>query len=165
MLPQLVDSYNNTIHSSIGIAPAQVVAKNERSVFWYQYMPKSKSTRTKQSPFNIVMGDHVRLTHLKRTLREYDETYTGEIFEVTRRFRRQGSPIYRLSDLVNEPLSGTFYQTELQKVDVDDDNIWKVDRVLKTRKRKNSEKEMLVRWLYFPSKFDSWVKASDFENL
>lgn len=32
VLPQLVDSYNNTIHSSIGIAPAQVNAANERSV-------------------------------------------------------------------------------------------------------------------------------------
>lgn len=176
VLPEFVKSYNDSVHTSIGMAPSLVNTDNERAVFWYQYLPKvkkphhSKKKRTKKTTgeplYVFAVGDHVRLIHLKRTfMREYDETYTGEVFKITQRFSRQGLPIYRVADLAGEDLSGTFYQTELQKINVDDDQIWKIDKVLRTRKRKGHEKEMLVRWLYFPPKFDSWVKESDLQDV
>ena len=34
-------------------------------------------------------------------------------------------PIYRLKDFHDEEIKGTFYQSELQKVDIRDDDMWK----------------------------------------
>ena len=48
-----------------------------------------------------------------------------------------GLPIYRLKDFHDEEIKGTFYQSELQKVDVRDDDIWKI--------RENSEDEQEIK--------------------
>jgi hypothetical protein len=38
-----------------------------------------------------------------------------------------------LKDFHDEEIKGTFYQSELQKVDVRDDDIWKIETMLKTK--------------------------------
>ena len=69
--------------------------------------------------------------------REYDIKWPGEIFKISKRFVRQGQPMYRIINLFNtfnkfnKPVKGTFYQKELQKVLVKDTDIFKVDKVLK----------------------------------
>ena len=107
------------------------------------------------------MGDHVRISHLKTIFtRAYDETYTGELFKVSKRYYRGTIPVYRLKDMLDEEIKGTFYQSELQKVDMDPDQTWKIEKVLKSR-GKGQNKQYLVKWKYYPTKFNSWVKASD----
>ena len=46
---------------------------------------------------------------------------------------RGGLPIYRLEDFPDEEIKGTFYQSDLQKVDVRDDDIRKIEKILKTK--------------------------------
>ena len=50
---------------------------------------------------------------------------------------RQGQPIYKLSDWYNKPVKGTFYQKELQKIEVTDDDMFKVEKVIKYKGRGN----------------------------
>ena len=59
--------------------------------------------------------------------------WTAEIFKVNRHYMRQGQPIYTVVDWYDNPVKGTFYQKELQKVDSTDDYIFKVKKVLKYR--------------------------------
>ena len=61
--------------------------------------------------------------------------------------------MYRLTDYLNEDIKGTFYQSELQKVDVRDDDVFKVKQTLKTRGR-GLNKHYFVKWLHWPSKFN-----------
>ena len=42
---------------------------------------------------------------------------------------------YRVRDLVDEQIDGTFYHQELQLVQVEKDKVYTVERVLKKRKR------------------------------
>ena len=58
---------------------------------------------------------------------------------------RHGQPIYKLVDWYNNPVKGTFYQKELQKVEVRDDDMFKIEKVIKHKGRGN-RKEALVRW-------------------
>ena len=45
------------------------------------------------------MGDRVRTTFLHRPFQcKYDTRWSGEIFKISRRFMRQGQPIYKLVD-------------------------------------------------------------------
>jgi hypothetical protein len=94
--------------------------------------------------------------------RAYDENYSGKVLQVYKRYHRGTLPIYRLRDMQQEEIKGTFYESELQKVDLDSDTLWKIDKILK-RKRKN--KQHLVKWKCYPSKLNSWVNASDFQYI
>ena len=77
---------------------------------------------------------------------------------------RGGLPIYRLTDFHDEEIKGTFYQSELQKVDVRDDDIWKIEKILKTKGTGNN-KHYFIKWLHWPKKFNSWIFARDVNNL
>lgn len=101
------------------------------------------------------MDDKVRISKIASVFdREYDEKWSGEIFVVCRRFLRNGIPMYTLGDYNNEAITGTFYQPELQKVDVRDDDTFKIEKILKTRGRGNN-KQHFVKWLHWLKKFNS----------
>ena len=64
MLPDLVYSYNHTIHRSIKKKPADVTADNEKQVWHTLYDDRDEVKHVKYK-FNI--GDHVRISKIKRT--------------------------------------------------------------------------------------------------
>jgi hypothetical protein len=64
--------------------------------------------------------------------------------------------------MMDDPIQGTFYASELQRVSKDEETIWRIDRVL--CKRKVREKEVLVRWLGWPKKFDSCIPKRDIKE-
>ena len=71
--------------------------------------------------------------------------------------------MYKLKDLQGDDVKGSWYNIELLPLDIDPDKIsYKIEKVLKTR-GKQRNKEFFVNWKYYPSKFNSWVKASDIE--
>ena len=61
---------------------------------------------------------------------------------------------YRLSKWDETPIKRTFYEPDVQKVQVSDNSLFRVEKVLK-RKGRN----VLVRWKGWPSKYDSWIPA------
>ena len=162
LLQDFAKSYNSTVHSSIKMTPEDVSEENATQVWMNLYWPKEKS---KRPHFKHNVGDYVRLSYLRRTFqREYDQRWTGEIFKVSRRYSRGGLPIYRIKDFNGMDIDGTFYQSELQKVTIKDDQLWKVDKILKQRRR-NNKTEYFVRWLHWPKSFDSWVDAKDIVDI
>ena len=163
-LQDFVRSYNYSYHKTIGMPPASVDSRNERSVWWYTYWPKVGES-FKARPYKLEIGDRVRVNYLGRTFdREYDFKWSGEIFQVRARYRRDGINICRLKDYLEEDIKGSFYEAELKKVKVAEDKVWKVSKILKTRKKKG-KKEHLVRWLHWPKKFDSWISDQELKSL
>ena len=70
---------------------------------------------------------------------------------------------YRLKNLQNEPVEGTFYSDELQKIlrIEDPDRLYKIEHVIRKRKLKNGKHEVLVKWFGYPAKFNSWIAEQD----
>ena len=162
VIGDITKSYNNTYHRTIKRKPNSVTKKNQSRVWKEQY----KGTLKPDGPFKLELGDHVRISHLRRAFsREYDERYTGEIFKIKSREVRGGLNIYTLEDFAGEDVDGTFYEPELQGVTSDPDAVYKIDHVVRTRKRRGVEKEHLIRWRHWPAKFDSWIKASEMEDI
>jgi hypothetical protein len=163
-LQAITAAYNDAIHGSIGVAPSSVNTSNERAVWWAQYAPRRPSRAKqskKQKPFLYALDDLVRISFSRRAFTKgHDYTFTGELFKVTSRRRRDDIAVYTLEDLAGEALTGTFYSEEL--VRAPPGNVWKVEKVLKTRKR---GKESLVRWLHYPNKFDSWIETASLEDI
>ena len=147
--------------------PEDVTKDNEETVRISTFLTDQKgdSVKIKHLRYRFKIGDRVRLTPLRYIFtRQYDERWTGEIVTVFQRFWRESVPIYRLNDYHGEEIKGTFYQSELQKIELQDDKMWKIEKVIKT-KGKGQNKKMYVKWLYWPSKFSSWVNARDVEDI
>jgi ribosomal protein L21E len=165
ILQDIANSYNNTYHRTIGTTPADVKISNSEEVRLSTYFARQHEDKKyppmRKRQFNFKIGDYVRISHLKTVFtRAYDETYTGEVFIVTKRYYRGQIPVYRLKDMQDEDIKGTFYQSELQKVDIHPDQLWKIEKILRS-KGKGTNKQYLIKWKYYPAKFNSWVKATD----
>ena len=164
VLGDMVDSYNGTYHRSIKRAPNDVTKENEWKIFRLPYITKKKK-QVKPPQFKFEIGDVVRLSYLAKTFdRGYDQKWTGELFRIVKRYLRRGIPVYKVQDYAGESITGTFYESELQKVEVSPDHVYKIEKILKTRKRKG-ETEYLVRWLNWPKKYDLWINAADMQNI
>lgn len=162
VIRDITTSYNNTYHRVIKRKPSSVSTLNQAETWLAQY--------TKHPPpdgaYKLKVGDTVRISHLRRVFqREYDIRYTGEVFTIKSRKTRGGLNIYTLIDLLNEDVKGTFYEPELQRVRVDPQSVYKIDKVLRTRHRRGKQKESLIRWRYHGPKFDSWVKSAEIEDI
>ena len=153
VLSRLVSAYNRKKHSSIGKAPIEVKPSNENETWLTLYGNKPAKSH-KKAPFRI--GDKVRLSAATRAFRKgYLPKWTEEIFTVSRIIKR--SPlVYKVSDYDGEPIEGTFYAEELQKVIPPRDDMYKIERILHSRKR-GGVTEHFVKWRGYPDKFNSYV--------
>jgi len=153
ILADLLHSYNNTYHRSIGMTPSEVNEDNEDEVRARLYPLKPKTYKWK---YNV--GDRVRISMQRQPFRKsYLGEWSEELFEINSRLPTV--PVtYELRDLVGEPIKGKFYELEVQKVLKSDDERFDIDRIIKTRKR-NGNIQYLVSWKGYPSKFNSWVNG------
>jgi hypothetical protein len=92
--------------------------------------------------------------------KEYQEKFTGEIFIVTNRTNKGVYPLYKLKDLMDEPIKGSFYETELSPISIDVNRTYKIAKILRKRIYKG-QKQALVKWKYYPENFNSWIPAID----
>ncbi len=175
ILQDLVRDYNHRPHRSLNErAPADINQNNESVVWREQYIdplikqvkPKSeKMNKSRRKAFKFNIGDQVRLSHLRHVFqRDYQEKWTEEVFIISRRYYRDGIPVYKVKDMAEDPITGTFYANELQKVYKTADTKWRVEEVLKKRKRAG-RKEVYVKWMGYPKKFNSWIPEQDLQSV
>lgn len=154
VLEKMVYSYNHTYHSSIKRSPAEVNKENEKEVWNILYGNANLLIR---KPCVFKVGDTVRVSKYKLTFEKgYETNWSEELFVVTECVRRN-PPVYRIKDLMDEPIQGTFYPQELQKVKPKQD--YAIDKILKKRKN-NGVMEYYVRYKGYGPKFDQWIPAS-----
>ena len=182
VLQDLVTNYNQRPHRSLGEhTPASVNEKNADEIRLVAYLstqkksPKRNTDKMKTSKksmlkkrnkmvFKYKIGDDVRISQLKHSFqRDYQQKWTEEYFKVFKRYQRDGISVYRIKDLADDPIDGTFYESELQKVTKSGDILYRVEKVLRKRKR-GKTKEVYVKWDGWPSKFNSWIPESSLEN-
>ena len=113
VLQDIVDSYNNMYHRSIGRAPSMVSLLNVGQVRGKLY---SKIERSKPKRFKFKVDDDVRLSLRKRLFKkEYKMNWTEEIIQIVDRLPRT-PVVYKVRDLLERPIEGVFYEKESQKV-------------------------------------------------
>ena len=161
VLPKLVDGYNASFHRSIGRAPRDVDQSNAEQVWDTLYVDKKKKKKKKKNRDALNVGDRVRLNAKHRTFQKgYLPGWTEEVFLITRANLDGNVPTFRISEWDDTPIKGTFYAQDLQKVTVTDDDLFRIDSVVRRKKDK-----LLVRWKGWPSKYDSWIDKKDLVSL
>lgn len=161
-LQEFAGGYNKTYHRIIDTKPELVKPNNEEEVRVSTFLsPEETPRKQTKRPYKFKVGDKLQFSNISFVFdREYDQKWSVEICIVCRRFLRNGIPVYTLSDYNDEAITGTFYQQELQKVDVREEDTFEIEKILKTRGR-GPNKQHYVKWLFRPKQFNSWINAGD----
>jgi len=130
------------------MAPDQVTLGNSEDV-WETLYGKKKGKKSRRPPLKV--SDHVRLNKKFRQFKKgYLPGWTEEVF-VIRRVRPGKVTTYKVEEWDGTSVEGTFYVQDLQKVSVKDDDLFRIDKIVKRKGDK-----VLVRWKSWPVKYDSW---------
>ena len=109
------------------------------------------------------LGDQIHISKSRRIFKKgYLPSWTQEIFIVTKIIPRV-PPVYRLRDYAEDEIEGVFCAEELQKVHKSDD-IYKMEKIL-AEKKENGEVKVLVKWLGYDKKLNSWIPKSKLPKL
>ena len=155
ILPDLVEDYNDTRHSSIKMTPVEASKKKNKLMVWRNLYPEHLEIRDVKPNFSI--GDKVRISKKKKTFEKgYTTRWTEEIFTIVE--VKHTSPVtYKIADLNQEEIRGSFYESELQKTS---QQLFRIEKVIKRGKKKS-----LVKWKSYSDDFNSWVDNKDIVNL
>ena len=151
----LVEDYNNTVHSSTKLTPIEASKKKNELTVWRNLYPDRFKIHDLTPKFSV--GDQVRISKKKKTFEKgYTTRWTEEIFTITK--IQNTNPItYKIADLQGEEIDGTFYEPELQKTE---QQIFRIEKVIEKRKNKS-----LVKWKGYSDKFNLWVDNKDLIDL
>ena len=144
ILSKITESYNLGYHRSIKMSPADAMRTDDAKLWIAQYAPKPRPKKKKASikpskqRHKFKLGDKVKLTFNRLTFdRAYDEKLTDENFIVTGRVTKQGISLYTVKDFDNDPIKGSFYESEMQKINATDDvnKVYNIEKIIKKRTR------------------------------
>ena len=129
ILPDLVEDYNNTVHSSTKLTPVEASKKKNELIVWRNLYPDRLKIQPITPKFSV--GDEVRISKNKKTFEKgYTTRWTEEIFTITK--IQNTNPItYKIADLQGEEIDGTFYEPELQKTE---QQVFRIEKVIEKRK-------------------------------
>lgn len=169
VIQKIVDAYNNTLHSGTKMRPVEVNLFNAARA--RANLERRAIRQNKQGVVNTAKykpGDYVRVSRAKGVFAKgYEYNFSEEILRVKRVLQKQGIYIYELEDLKKELIDGFFYAEELTLVSprrLDDEQTFKIERIIQTKGR-GKNKQVLVKWLGYGNEFNSWIKASEVQNI
>lgn len=143
----IMKRYNTKKHSTIGIPPTDVNENNSLDI-----LSKHYNHIKIKAPAKYKVGEHVRISKYKSVFAKgYTGNWTTEIFKIYK-IQTTNPVTYLLQDVKDEPIAGSFYEQELQKVKYPD--VYLVEKVLKRKGNK-----IYVKWLGMNEK--SWIDKNN----
>jgi len=116
ILPDILESYNNSYHRSIKTTPNLVTEKNKEEIFKNLYGDINTFSFDNYIKFKFKRGDYVRIANEKNIFdKGYTPNFSKEIYVIWKLIA-SNPPRYNLRSLDDEEYSYNFYTEELQKV-------------------------------------------------
>jgi hypothetical protein len=162
VLQDLVKSYLNSVHRSIGMKPIDVRKHHEAAIFKKLF---GTGTTLNEIKFVFKIGDTVRIARKKDVFEKgYETNFSEELFKITECVLRD-PPVYKIASLTGEPILGTFYKEELVRVpNPTTATTYKIEKILEKKKIRGSV-HYLVKWLGYPSSQNSWIPATEVKKI
>ena len=155
VLDDLMFSYNNSYHRTIKTTPSAARHEDQQTLWIRQY-----GDAEKKKP-KLPENNCSRELDKKIFRKGYEQNWSKELFIIQKAISGN-LPYYRLKDLSDEEIVGTFYEKELQ-LSIKDNKLYEIDSILKKCKRRGRV-EFLVSWSGYPEKYNSWITEKDFIN-
>ena len=100
-------------------------------------------------------GDRVRISKYKNIFAKgYTQNWSEEVFIVSK-IKNTVRWTYVITDLNGEPITGSFYEKELQKTSQEK---FRIEKVIKRKGDK-----LYVKWKGYNNSFNSWIDKKDLE--
>lgn len=153
VLREIVNEYNNNIHSSTDETPYNIYYNDKPSqdisIDIYNSKPKFK------------VGDFVRISRTKGVFEKgYKPKWSKEVFKIIA-VDKLDPIMYQLEDLLKEQIEGKFYEPELQKTELKDFAM--IEKVIRT-KIVNGVKKYFVKYDGYDDKFNEWVNEDKIDK-
>jgi Integrase core domain len=116
-LKDIEHAYNNNYHRSIKMTPMEASRpENTKRVWQNLYGKRVRYIPPSRIKFKYKLGDYVRISEERGAFRKgYKQGWSHEVYRVVKCSPRD-PVVYKLEDLAGDPLIGSFYEPELQKV-------------------------------------------------
>ena len=116
-------------------------------VTWDFYAESNEDSNEKDPKLKV--GDDVRISKYKNiSAKGYTQNWSEEAFVVSK-IKNTVPWTYVISDLNSEPITGSFYEKELQKTNQEK---FRIDKVLNTKGDK-----LYVKWKGYDNSFNNWI--------
>ena len=114
------------------------------------YAECNKDSNKKDPKFKV--GNHVRILKYKNTFAEGYTPNWSEVFVVSK-IKNSFPWTYAINDLNGKPITGSFYEKELQKTSHEK---FRIEKVIKRK-----DDQLYVKWKGYDSSFNSWIDKKD----
>ena len=152
ILPKLIKIYNNRYHSTIKMKPIEVNKSNERYIKQnvYTYDKSNKIPKYK-------INDLVRISLKRRDV--FDKPsgnikWSEELFKIYD-INISDVIMYKLKDMNDEIIEGSFYEKELQKTK-NTSGEYIIEKIIKTKNNK-----LFVKCRGYNNSFNSWIDKNN----
>ena len=139
----IFDKYNNTVHKTIKMKSIEVT-----NDYYAEY---SKISGKKNPKFKV--GDNLRISKYKNiSAKGYTPNWPEEPFFINK-IKSTFPWTYAISDLNGEEITGSFFEKELQNLNVKE---FKIKKILKRK-----DDKLYVKWKGHNNSFNSWIHKND----
>jgi len=147
IVDDLVENYNSSYHRTIKMTPKEGSLHKNRSKIYSNLFPSTDKVKDKK----FSVGDRVRISIKRKSFRKgYLPNFTTEIFIINKVLRT--APVtYKLKDMNDEEIIGSFYEDEMVLYDSE---LYEIEKVLKTSRNK-----ILVKWKGY--EVPSWISKAN----
>ena len=150
-LNKLVKEYNNSYHRTIKMKPVDASKKSNENIVRKNY---NFEIITNKKKFKI--GDKVRISLLKNTFEKgYTSNWSEQIY-VIYDIKSSNVHYYYLKDLNGNKIDGMFYEQELLKTNMKENDLYIIEKIIKKVGNK-----YLVKWRGYDDTFNSYVNEND----
>jgi hypothetical protein len=148
VLDKIVSGLNNSKSRTHGMKPIDVNHSNAQHVHEILYGDTLKG-KSRKKP-KLKAGDSVRMSLTKGVFQKgYLPSWNDEILVVNEVKSKTNPIMAKVKDEEGEPFKGQFYPEELQKIRKDKCTTYRVEEVIRSRKKKGAKgvREYLVKFL------------------
>ena len=131
--------------------PVDASKKSNENIFRKNYNFEITDKKPK-----FPIGDKVRISLLKNSFKKgYTCNWSKQIYVIDD-IKTNNVHYYYLKDLNGEKLDGTFYQEELSKTNMKENDLYIIEKIIKKVGNK-----YLVKWKGYDDSFNSYVNKND----
>ena len=161
VLPKIIHAYNHASHRSLkGKRPVDPYVNDPNNLNdWIDQQQQETNLRKRRQTLYPV-GSLVRISRISVTSpfrKNFDQNWSEEIFRIASLNTVNKPVMYVLKDVeTDEIIDGKFYHEELQDVGETLPNVYRIERIIRT-KGKGEHKQYLVKWYGFKDSQNSWI--------
>lgn len=164
-IQDIIYSHNHTkTRTLFGLSPDEVTPEQVPNL-WFKMKNLDLQKQPFDTPFKYSVGDQVKIRITKQAFRkEFNETVSETVHTIEKQIKKSNNHLYKLKHTDGTVLEGLFREDQLEKVRVDDNTEFRIDRVV-ARKKVKGVPMVKLRYIGYGPEFDTWEPKSSMIDL